>query len=122
MTFISRMFDFRIISEILNSRTGTCTVLILYTLFSRGNEFAKISENKVFAKIFGFTVCVRDLTLCLYYNYDFIKPSKMVAVFVPSKNGNRNKGFRRCSSKIGNRRPTIGFSHLGFRSGIFFPF
>ena len=63
MTFISRIFDFRIIGEFLNSRTGTCTVykaycnsLLARTLFSRGNEFANKSENKVLAKISGFTV------------------------------------------------------------------
>ena len=63
MTFISRIFDFRIISEFLNSRTSTlavykayCNSLIARTLFSRGNEFANISENYVLAKISGFTV------------------------------------------------------------------
>ena len=63
MTFISRIFDFRIISETLNSRTRTHAVYIAYcnsllarTLFSRDNEFANISENLVLAKITGFTV------------------------------------------------------------------
>ena len=52
VTFISRIFYFRIIGEVLNSRTDTCTVykayynsLLARILFSRGNEFANISEN-----------------------------------------------------------------------------
>ena len=52
VTFISRIFDFRIISEFLNSRAFTCAVykaynnsLLARTLFSRGIEFANISEN-----------------------------------------------------------------------------
>ena len=52
VTFISRIFDFRIISEFLNSRASTCAVykaysnsLLARTLFSRGIEFANISEN-----------------------------------------------------------------------------
>ena len=52
VTFISRFFDFRIISETLDSRTRThavykayCYSLLARTLFSRVNEFANISEN-----------------------------------------------------------------------------
>ena len=51
-TFISRIFNFRIISEFLNSRVITSAVykaysdsLLARTLFSRGDEFANISEN-----------------------------------------------------------------------------
>ena len=65
MTFISRIFDFRIISEFLNSRASTCAVykaynnsLLARTLFSRGIEFANISENWVLVKISGLTVFV----------------------------------------------------------------
>ena len=52
VTFISRFFDFQIISETLDSRTRThavykayCYSLLARTLFSRVNEFANISEN-----------------------------------------------------------------------------
>ena len=52
MTFISQIFDFRIISESLNLGTSTravykayCNSLFSRTLFSRGNEFANISKN-----------------------------------------------------------------------------
>ena len=52
VTFISRIFYFPIISETLNSRSSTRAVykaysnsLLARTLFSRGNEFANISEN-----------------------------------------------------------------------------
>ena len=52
VTFISRIFCFRIISEFLNSRASTRTVYKAYsyssvarTLDSRGNKFANISEN-----------------------------------------------------------------------------
>ena len=52
VTFISRIFYFPIISETLNSRWSTLAVykaysnsLLARTLFSRGNEFANISEN-----------------------------------------------------------------------------
>ena len=51
-TFISRIFNFQIISEFLNSRVITSAVykaysdsLLARTLFSRGDEFANISEN-----------------------------------------------------------------------------
>ena len=52
VTFISRIFDIRIISEFLKSRMGTCTFykaycnpLLARTLFSQCNIFANISEN-----------------------------------------------------------------------------
>ena len=50
VTFISRIFYFRIIGEVLNSRTFTVykayyNSLLARILFSRGNEFANISEN-----------------------------------------------------------------------------
>ena len=52
MIFISRIFDFQIISELLNSRTSTraiykayCNSLLARTLFSQSNKFANISEN-----------------------------------------------------------------------------
>ena len=52
VTFISRVFYIQIISESLNSPTSTpavykayCNSLLAGTLFSRGNEFANISEN-----------------------------------------------------------------------------
>ena len=52
VTFISRIFYFPIISETLNSRSSTrafykaySNFLLARTLFSRGNEFANISEN-----------------------------------------------------------------------------
>ena len=52
MTFISRIFNFRIISEFLNSRVSVNVFfkvnsdsLLARTLNSRGNQFANISEN-----------------------------------------------------------------------------
>ena len=54
MTFISRIFDFRIISESLNLNLqmstptvykANCNTLLARTLFLRGNKFANISEN-----------------------------------------------------------------------------
>ena len=52
MTFISRVFVFQIIREFLNPRVSTSAVykahsysLLARTLFSRGDEFANISEN-----------------------------------------------------------------------------
>ena len=63
MTFISRMFYFQIISELLNSRVSVHVLnkadsdsLLARTLNSRGNQFANISENKVLANISGSTV------------------------------------------------------------------
>ena len=63
MTFISRIFYFRIISEFVNLRV---TVQIFYNVFSdsllarilssRGNKFANISENSVLANISRSTV------------------------------------------------------------------
>ena len=52
VTFISRSFDFRIISESLNSQKSTravykayCNSLLTRPLFSGGYEFANICEN-----------------------------------------------------------------------------
>ena len=52
VTFISRIFYFRIISEFLNSRVSDHVFykaysdpLLAITLNSRGNQFANISEN-----------------------------------------------------------------------------
>ena len=52
VTFSSRIFDFRIISESLNSLTSTravykayCNSLVVRNLFSRSKEFANFSEN-----------------------------------------------------------------------------
>ena len=52
VTFISRIFYFRIISDFLNSRVSVhvfykvyCDSLLTRTLNSRGNQFANISEN-----------------------------------------------------------------------------
>ena len=52
VTFILRIFDFRIISEFLNSRVNGHVFYKVYrdyllarTLNSRGNQFANISEN-----------------------------------------------------------------------------
>ena len=52
VTFISRIFYFRIFSEFLNSRTSVHVFYKVYsdsllarTLNSRGNQFANISEN-----------------------------------------------------------------------------
>ena len=66
MAFISRIFDFGIIHEFLNSRASAqLTPIAIYkqvlsilvrTLNSRGPEFAKISENKVLANISESTV------------------------------------------------------------------
>ena len=63
VTFISRFFYFRIISEFLNSRVSVHVFYKVYsdsllakTLNSRGNQFANISENYVLANISGSTV------------------------------------------------------------------
>ena len=52
VTFVSRIFYFRIISEFLNSRVSVHVFFNVYsdsllarTLNSRGNQFANISEN-----------------------------------------------------------------------------
>ena len=52
VTFISQIFDFRIISESLNAREYLCSLYKAYcnslsarTLFSLSKEFGKIIEN-----------------------------------------------------------------------------
>ena len=63
MTFISRIYNFRVICEYLNSRASMLVVfkangdsLLARTLNSRGNKFANIREIKVLANISELTV------------------------------------------------------------------
>ena len=105
VTFILRVFDFRIISETLNSRTSThavyianCNSLLARTLFSRCNEFANISENLVLAKITGFTVIHVCTSLETYCRLTCNTCTKF-CIWTPCKKKMILKSWARCSEK-----------------------
>ena len=78
MAFISRIFNFRIISKFLNSQTRTravhkayCNSLFPRTLFSQGNKFANIRKLSSCEHFWIYSTYLEDLGTTISVNVSY---------------------------------------------------